>query len=138
MVNGSRVELLAKAVGMLSACPPPKLILCQSHKEKVRYKGKGHLEHLLKELRVRNPRTYPLIIKGKRNSLMQEDNNFDGYMPSLHNIEISSSTPMITTDGDLINGHTVKLSLGDSSEVVFSCTVDQLQKLFFLILKTVA
>jgi hypothetical protein len=69
---------------------------------------------------------------------MQEDNNFDGYMPSLHNIEISSSTPMITTDGDLINGHTVKLSLGDSSEVVFSCTVDQLQKLFFLILKTVA
>lgn len=69
---------------------------------------------------------------------MSQDNGFEGYMPSLHNIEISSTTPMITTEGDLINGHTVKLSLGDSSEVVFSCTEDQLQKIFFLILKTLS
>jgi len=64
--------------------------------------------------------------------------NFDGFMPSLHNMEISPSTSMITTDGDVMDGHTVKLTLGDGSEVFFSCGEDTLQKMFFLILKTLS
>jgi len=64
-----------------------------------------------------------------------EASGFDGFMPSLHNLEISPPTSMITTDGDVIDGHTIKLTLGDNSEVFFSCTQDQLQRLFFLILK---
>ena len=69
---------------------------------------------------------------------MSNDNSFDGFMPSLHNIQISSSTSMITTEGNVMQGHTVKLSLGDGSEVVFSCTEEVLQRLFFLILKTLS
>jgi len=69
---------------------------------------------------------------------MTDASGFDGFMPSLHNMEISPSTSMITTDGDVIDGHTVKISLGDGSEVFFSCTEDVLQKIFFLILKTLS
>jgi hypothetical protein len=138
MVNGSHVERLAKAAGMLSVCPSPRPTRCLSHKGKAQFKEKGHLELQLKGLRVKNLKTYPLTIGKKRNSLMQDENGFDGYMPSLQNVEISLSTPMITTEGDLIKGHTVRLSLGDSSQVVFSCTEDQLQKLFFMILKSLS
>jgi hypothetical protein len=47
-------------------------------------------------------------------------------------------TSMITTEGDLIEGHTVKLSLGDDLRWFFHATVKKLQKLFFLILKTLS
>jgi hypothetical protein len=67
-----------------------------------------------------------------------EASGFDGFMPSLHNLEISPPTSMITTDGDVIDGYTVKLTLGDGSEVFFSCTEDILQRIFFLILKTLS
>jgi len=69
---------------------------------------------------------------------MLQDDSFDGFMPSLHNIQISSSTSMITTEGNVMQGHTVKLSLGDGSEVVFSCSEEVLQRIFFLILKTLS
>lgn len=69
---------------------------------------------------------------------MPDQDRFEGFMPSLQGIEVSASTSMITTDGDLIEGHTIKVSLGDNSEVVFSCTQEQLQGLFFLILKTLS
>ncbi len=62
---------------------------------------------------------------------------FAGFMPAIKNIEITPSTSMITTEGSLINGHVVKLTFGDDKEVIFSTTEDQLQKLFFLILKTI-
>jgi hypothetical protein len=44
---------------------------------------------------------------------------------------------MITTEGGLIKGHVIKLTFGDNQEMIFSTTEEQLQKLFFLILKTV-
>lgn len=69
---------------------------------------------------------------------MSDENAFDGFMPSLQNVEISGATSMITTDGDLLEGHTVQLSLGDDSKVVFSCTEQQLQGIFFLIMKTLS
>jgi hypothetical protein len=66
-----------------------------------------------------------------------DDMTFAGFMPAIKNIEITPSTSMITTEGSLINGHVVKLTFGDDKEVIFSTTEDQLQKLFFLILKTI-
>jgi len=63
--------------------------------------------------------------------------NFSGFMPALKNIEITPPTSMITTEGGLINGHMIKVTFGDGSEIVFSATDDQLQKMFFLILKII-
>jgi hypothetical protein len=66
-----------------------------------------------------------------------DDMTFAGFMPAIKNIEITPPTSMITTEGSLINGHVIKLTFGDDKEVIFSTTEDQLQKLFFLILKTI-
>jgi len=66
-----------------------------------------------------------------------DDMTFAGFMPAMKNIEITPSTSMITTEGGLIKGHVIKLTFGDNQEMVFSTTEEQLQKLFFLILKTV-
>lgn len=63
--------------------------------------------------------------------------DFSGFMPAVKNIEITPPTSMITTDGGLINGHILKITFGDDTEVVFSASDDQLQKLFFLILKVI-
>jgi hypothetical protein len=63
------------------------------------------------------------------------DQVFSGFMPAMKNIEITNQTSMITTDGSLIKGHIIKIILGDNQEIILSTTEDQLQKLFFLILK---
>jgi len=60
---------------------------------------------------------------------------FSGFMPSIKNIEITNQTSMISSNGDLVLGHIVKITLGDEQEMFFSVTEDQLQKLYFLILK---
>ena len=62
---------------------------------------------------------------------------FAGFMPAIKNIEINPPTSMITTEGGLISGNVIKLTFGDNQEMIFSTTEEQLQKLFFLILKTI-
>ena len=62
---------------------------------------------------------------------------FAGFMPAIKNIEITPPTSMITTDGGLISGHVLKLTFANNQEIIFSATEEQLQKLFFLILKTI-
>lgn len=66
-------------------------------------------------------------------------NNFEfsGFMPAIKNIEIGESTSMITTEGGLIDGHIIKLTLGSGEEIYYSADKNLLQMLFFLILKTV-
>lgn len=66
-----------------------------------------------------------------------EDMTFAGFMPAIKNIEITPPTSMITTEGGLISGHVIKLTFCDDKEIIFSTTEDQLQKLFFLILKAI-
>ncbi|MBM3211011.1 hypothetical protein FJZ33_02245 [Candidatus Poribacteria bacterium] len=63
------------------------------------------------------------------------DEEFSGFMPAIKNIEITNQTSMIATDGSLVNGHIIKIILGDGQEIILSVIEDQLQKLFFLILK---
>jgi hypothetical protein len=66
-----------------------------------------------------------------------EEFDFSGFMPALKNIEITPSTSMITTEGGIMTGHIIKVTLGNDEEVVFSVGEDQLQKIFFLILKII-
>jgi hypothetical protein len=61
-----------------------------------------------------------------------------GFLPSMQSIQISESNQMITTDGDLISAHSVRLRLRDGSDIVFSITEEELQKLFFVILKALS
>jgi len=67
-----------------------------------------------------------------------KQNDYDGFMPSVHEIEVTEKTSMMTTDGDLIEGHIIKLRLGDETDIICSVTADQLQKLFFVLLKTLS
>lgn len=66
------------------------------------------------------------------------DKSLDGYVPSLDSFEITPELSMITTNGDLIKGHNVRLILKDGSDIMFSMTVEELHKLFFLVLKTLS
>lgn len=66
-----------------------------------------------------------------------EEFDFSGFMPALKNIEITPPTSMITTEGGLLNGHVIKVTFGNEEEIVFSASEEQLQKMFFLILKII-
>jgi len=66
---------------------------------------------------------------------MSEDGVFDGFMPAITDISISKPTASITSNGDLINVHCVTIKTMDN-EHVFSIQPHDLQKLYFLILKS--
>ena len=66
---------------------------------------------------------------------MSDGGVFDGFMPAISDVTISKPTASITSNGDLINVHCVTIKAGDK-EYVFSIQPGDLQKLYFLILKT--
>jgi len=66
---------------------------------------------------------------------MSQDGIFDGFMPSITDISISKSTPSITSSGDLLNVHCMTIRAGEQ-DYVFSIQPQDLQKLYFLILKS--
>jgi len=66
---------------------------------------------------------------------MTTDGVFDGFMPAITDIIISKPTASITSNGDLINVHCVTIKTVDK-EYVFSIQPEHMQKLYFLILKT--
>ena len=66
---------------------------------------------------------------------MSQDGVFDGFMPAITDINISKSTPSITSNGDLLNVHCVTIKAADK-DYIFSIQPQDLQKLYFLILKS--
>lgn len=66
---------------------------------------------------------------------MSDDGVFDGFMPAISDVSISKPTPSITSNGDLLNVHCVTIKAGEK-EYVFSMQPQDLQKLYFLILKS--
>jgi len=66
---------------------------------------------------------------------MSEGGIFDGFMPAITDISISKPTPSITSNGDLLNVHCVTIKAADK-DYVFSIQPQDLQKLYFLILKS--
>lgn len=65
---------------------------------------------------------------------MTDDGIFNGFMPTVTDIVISKPTASITTNGDLIDVHCVTIKTLDK-DYVFSMKPNDLQKLYFLILK---
>jgi len=65
---------------------------------------------------------------------VSQDDVFDGFMPSISDIAISKVTASITSNGDLLNVHCITIKAGDK-DYVFSIQPQDLQKLYFLILK---
>jgi hypothetical protein len=68
---------------------------------------------------------------------MSEENTFSGFMPMISQINISQEVPMIASDGNLMNAHSVTITTKDGHTYVFSMENQQLMKLFFLIMKVV-
>lgn len=68
---------------------------------------------------------------------MENENVFDGFMPTITNISISKLTPSITSNGELLEIHCVTLKTLEK-EYVFSIAPGDLSKLYFLILKVLA
>jgi hypothetical protein len=64
---------------------------------------------------------------------MSED--FSGFMPMIHQINITKETPMINTEGELVTAHTFKIQTKDGSEHIFSISNQDLMRLYFLISK---
>jgi len=65
---------------------------------------------------------------------MEINGAFDGFMPTITNVTISKLTPSITSSGDLVDVHCITLKTLEK-EYVFSISSDDLNKLYFLILK---
>ena len=72
--------------------------------------------------------------KVKRKSKMSDD-FFSGFMPLINCISISTETNSISSNGDLVQIHAIKITTADNSEYMFSITPEDLSKLHFLILK---
>lgn len=66
---------------------------------------------------------------------MNGDGVFDGFMPAITDVTISKPTTSITSSGDLIEVHCITIKAADK-EYVFSIQPGDLQKLYFLILKS--
>jgi hypothetical protein len=66
---------------------------------------------------------------------MSDDGVFDGFMPAISDITISKPTASITSNGDLLNVHCITIKAADQ-EYIFSIQPQDLQKLYFLILKS--
>jgi len=66
---------------------------------------------------------------------MSQDGVFDGFMPAITDISISKPTPSITSEGNLVEVHCVKIKTGEK-EYIFSIQPQDLQKLYFLIMKS--
>lgn len=60
--------------------------------------------------------------------------DFSGFAPFIKDIKVSVPASMITSSGELLDGHIVEISFGDAT-MIFSASEEVLQKLFFLLLK---
>lgn len=61
--------------------------------------------------------------------------SFSGFLPVVKDINITDMTSFLTTNGDLMNGHIVKIISGDGNESYYSISHDQLRSIFFLAMK---
>ncbi len=61
---------------------------------------------------------------------------FDGFMPMIKNITLSSSTNSLSSNGELIAVHCVTVRTVEGAEFVFSIAPYDLHRLSILIMKT--
>lgn len=63
---------------------------------------------------------------------------FSGFMPMIHQIQITKESPMLNTEGEIVTAHTITIITADGSNHVFSISNSDLMRLFFLIQKVVS
>jgi hypothetical protein len=65
---------------------------------------------------------------------MSESGPFDGFMPLITDITISRPSASITSNGDLVDVHSIRVKTLEK-EYVFSMRPEDLHRLYFLVLK---
>jgi hypothetical protein len=65
------------------------------------------------------------------------EENFSGFMPMIDKLKITKEIPMLNTDGELINAHTITITTRDKVDYVFSINNYDLMRLSFLIQKVI-
>lgn len=68
---------------------------------------------------------------------MENSGLFDGFMPTITDVSISKPTPSITSNGDLLDVHCVTIKTLEK-EYIFSISPENLNKVFFLIMKVLS
>lgn len=61
--------------------------------------------------------------------------SFSGFLPVVKDINITGVTSLLTTNGDLMDGHIIKIVNNDGLESYFSLNHEQLRSLFFVLMK---
>jgi hypothetical protein len=63
------------------------------------------------------------------------DNSFDGFMPLIKNISVSSLTQSLGSNAELVDVHCIKITTVEGLEFVFSISQLAMHKLSILIVK---
>lgn len=67
---------------------------------------------------------------------MSEDiNNFSGFTPLIHQVDIGAETTMLDNNGNLVKAHIINIKTKDGLDFVFSIDSTDLVRLFLLINK---
>lgn len=64
---------------------------------------------------------------------MEINTVFNGFMPVIHNIDISEKLAMMNDAGDLVDAHIFSIENSSGTENTFSISDYDLMRLFFLI-----
>jgi hypothetical protein len=80
-----------------------------------------------------------LLQKGqkRKNNFMSEEKDqvFSGFMPMISYVNVSESTTMLSTEGELVRAHTVNIVTKTGDNYVFSMDQVDLMRLAFLLIK---
>jgi len=63
------------------------------------------------------------------------DNVFSGFMPMISHVSVSEANAMISTEGELVQAHTVNIVTKNGDSYVFSMDPVDLMRLAFLVFK---
>ena len=66
---------------------------------------------------------------------MDSTSSFDGFMPLINNISISSTTQSLGSNGELVDVNCIKITTAQGADFIFSITPLDLHKLSLLIVK---
>lgn len=74
--------------------------------------------------------------KRKSKSMSNEfDSGFSGFMPMIGQVNVSEAIQMLSTEGDLVKAHTIRITTKEGNEYVFSIDPSDLMRLTFLLLR---
>jgi len=66
---------------------------------------------------------------------MNNINDFDGFMPVIQNVTVSSVIESLGSNGEIMNVNCIKITTAEGKEFIFSITPLDLHRLHLLIVK---